>query len=63
MSIQASKETREELAEGPSRLLADTYTLYPKTHEDHWNVTGPMFRSLLDVRSYMELCDAVDLIA
>ncbi|REK22704.1 MAG: DNA starvation/stationary phase protection protein [Actinobacteria bacterium] len=60
-----SEEAREEVAEGLERLLADTYTLYVKTHGYHWNVTGPMFRSLhlMFEEEYMELRDAVDVIA
>jgi starvation-inducible DNA-binding protein len=56
---------REEIAEGLSRLLADTYTLYVKTHGYHWNVTGPMFRSLhlMFEEEYMDLGAAVDVIA
>jgi starvation-inducible DNA-binding protein len=34
------------VADGLARLLADTYTLYLRTHGYHWNVTGPQFRSL-----------------
>lgn len=58
-------EARRDLAAGLSRLLADTYTLYLKTHGYHWNVTGPMFRSLhlMFEEEYLELRDAVDLIA
>lgn len=56
---------RKEIAEQLGRLLADTYTLYVKTHGYHWNVTGPMFRSLhlMFEEEYMELREAVDLIA
>jgi starvation-inducible DNA-binding protein len=56
---------RKEIAEGLSRLLADTYSLYLKTHGYHWNVTGPMFRSLplMFEEQYIELRDAVDEIA
>jgi starvation-inducible DNA-binding protein len=56
---------RKEIAEGLSLLLADTYTLYLKTHGYHWNVTGPMFRSLhlMFEEEYVELRDAVDQIA
>lgn len=56
---------RKETSEGLSRLLADTYTLYLKTHGFHWNVTGPMFRSLhlMFEEEYVELHDAVDMIA
>ena len=48
-----------------SRLLADSYTLYLKTHNYHWNVTGPMFTTLhgLFMTQYTELSLAVDEIA
>jgi starvation-inducible DNA-binding protein len=56
---------REAITEGLSRLLADTYTLYLKTHNYHWNVTGPMFQTLhlMFEDQYNELALAVDLIA
>lgn len=56
---------RAELTEGLSRLLADSYTLYLKTHNFHWNVTGPMFQTLhlMFETQYTELALAVDLIA
>jgi len=56
---------REKIAKGLSRLLADTYTLYLKTHNFHWNVTGPMFSTLhlMFETQYNELALAVDLIA
>jgi starvation-inducible DNA-binding protein len=60
------KETdRARIALGLSRLLADTYTLYLKTHNFHWNVTGPMFQTLhlMFEQQYNELALAVDLIA
>jgi starvation-inducible DNA-binding protein len=60
------KETdRAKIAQGLSRLLADTYTLYLKTHNFHWNVTGPMFQTLhlMFEQQYNELALAVDLIA
>ncbi|MFP3914729.1 MAG: Dps family protein [Actinomycetota bacterium] len=59
------EEARQEIAQGLSRLLADTYTLYVKTHGYHWNVTGPMFRSLhlMFEEQYVELREAVDEIA
>jgi starvation-inducible DNA-binding protein len=60
------KETdRARIAQGLSRLLADTYTLYLKTHNFHWNVTGPMFQTLhlMFEQQYNELALAVDLIA
>jgi starvation-inducible DNA-binding protein len=58
-------EARERIADGLSRLLADTYTLYLKTQGYHWNVEGPMFRSLhlMFEEEYMELRDAADEIA
>jgi starvation-inducible DNA-binding protein len=56
---------RRAIAVGLSRLLADTYTLYLKTHNFHWNVTGPQFNSLhlMFEGQYNELALAVDLIA
>lgn len=56
---------REAIVEGLSRLLADTYTLYLKTHNYHWNVVGPMFNTLhlMFEQQYNELALAVDLIA
>ncbi|MGC9953643.1 MAG: Dps family protein [Rhizomicrobium sp.] len=56
---------RKAIAEGLSHLLADTYTLYLKTHNYHWNVTGPMFNTLhlMFEAEYTELALAVDLIA
>ena len=46
INIGISESDRQQIAEGLSRLLADTYTLYLKTHNFHWNVTGPMFQTL-----------------
>ena len=56
---------RETISNGLSRLLADTYTLYLKTHNYHWNVTGPMFQTLhlMFEQQYTELATAVDLVA
>ena len=56
---------RKAITEGLSRLLADSYTLYLKTHNYHWNVTGPMFQTLhlMFETQYNELALAVDLIA
>jgi starvation-inducible DNA-binding protein len=56
---------RRRVAEGLSRVLADSYTLYLKTHNFHWNVTGPMFQTLhlMFETQYNELALAVDLIA
>lgn len=56
---------RKAIADGLSRVLADTYTLYLKTHYFHWNVTGPMFQTLhlMFELQYNELALAVDLVA
>ena len=56
---------RMEIADGLSHLLADTYTLYLKTHSYHWNVVGPMFNTLhlMFETQYNELALAVDEIA
>ncbi|MFO7188755.1 MAG: Dps family protein [Pseudomonadota bacterium] len=65
IDIGIADADRKEIAEGLSRLLADTYTLYLKTHNFHWNVTGPMFSTLHQMfeEQYTELAAAVDLIA
>ncbi|MGM8226424.1 Dps family protein [Cellvibrio sp. ARAG 10.3] len=65
IDIGIKKSDREDIAEGLSRLLADTYTLYLKTHNFHWNVTGPMFQTLhlMFETQYTELALAVDAIA
>eukprot|EP01030_Chromulinospumella_sphaerica_P019352 gene19352-19241_t len=46
INIGISDKDRAAIAQGLSRLLADTYTLYLTTHNFHWNVTGPMFNTL-----------------
>jgi starvation-inducible DNA-binding protein len=65
IDIGISEEDRKSIVEGLSRLLSDTYVLYLKTHNFHWNVTGPMFRTLhlMFEEQYNELALAVDLIA
>ena len=65
IDIGIDAKQREKIASGLSRLLADTYTLYLKTHNFHWNVTGPMFSTLhlMFETQYNELALAVDLIA
>ncbi|MFO7286361.1 MAG: DNA starvation/stationary phase protection protein [Gammaproteobacteria bacterium] len=65
IDIGISAEDRAKIAEGLSRLLADTYTLYLKTHNYHWNVTGPLFNTLhaMFEQQYTELATAVDEIA
>jgi starvation-inducible DNA-binding protein len=56
---------RDEIAGELTQLLADTYALYLKTQNYHWNVTGPMFRALhlMFEEQYIELRDAVDVVA
>ncbi len=65
IDIGISESNRAAIAQGLSRLLADTYTLYLKTHNFHWNVTGPMFNTLhlMFEGQYTELALAVDEIA
>jgi starvation-inducible DNA-binding protein len=65
IDIGIEEADRDEITEGLSRLLADSYTLYLKTHNYHWNVTGPMFQTLhlMFETQYNELALAVDLIA
>jgi starvation-inducible DNA-binding protein len=46
IDIGISGSDRRKIAEGLSRFLADSFTLYLKTHNFHWNVTGPMFNTL-----------------
>jgi starvation-inducible DNA-binding protein len=65
IDIGIPEQDRLTIASGLSRLLADTYTLYLKTHNFHWNVTGPMFNTLhlMFETQYTELAIAVDQIA
>ena len=65
IDIGIDEADREQITEGLSRLLADSYTLYLKTHNYHWNVTGPMFQTLhlMFETQYNELALAVDLVA
>lgn len=65
INIGIPAEDRKAIVDGLSRLLADSYTLYLKTHNYHWNVKGPMFQTLhlLFETQYNELALAVDLIA
>ncbi|AFZ51440.1 Dps family protein [Dactylococcopsis salina] len=65
VNIGIEESDRQAIAEGLSRLLADTYSLYLKTHYFHWNVTGPMFHSLHQMfeEQYVELATAVDDVA
>ena len=65
LDIGIAPEQREEIATGLSKLLADSYSLYLKTHNYHWNVTGPQFNTLHTMfeGQYTELATAVDEIA
>ena len=65
IDIGISEQNRAAIAQGLSRLLADTYTLYLKTHNFHWNVTGLLFQTLhlMFETHYNELALAVDTIA
>jgi starvation-inducible DNA-binding protein len=65
IDIGIGKDERRAIAQGLSRLLADEYTLYLKTHNYHWNVSGPMFNTLhlMFEGQYGEAALAVDLVA
>ena len=65
IDIGIAATDRKTIAKGLSRLLADTYTLYLKTHNYHWNVTGPLFNMLhlMFEQQYTEQAAAVDEIA
>lgn len=65
VNIGISKEKREGIAKGLSKVLADSYMVYLKTHNYHWNVTGTLFNSLHGQfeEQYTELAAAIDEIA
>ena len=65
IDIGIGSKDREKIADGLSKVLADTYSLYLKTHNFHWNVEGPMFNTLhlMFMEQYTELWNAVDPIA
>ncbi|PWU20996.1 MAG: DNA starvation/stationary phase protection protein [Bdellovibrio sp.] len=65
VNIGIEEPNRKQVAEGLAQILADTYTLYLKAHNFHWNVRGPMFQTLHQMfeRQYQELALAVDTIA
>ena len=65
LNIGINAEDRNEIAAVLSRLLADSYSLYLKTHNYHWNVEGPLFNTLhlMFEEHYTELATAVDEIA
>jgi starvation-inducible DNA-binding protein len=65
IDIGIDDKARKQISEGLAALLADTYTLYLKTHAFHWNVEGPMFNTLhqMFMTQYTELWGALDLVA
>jgi len=65
IDIGIDDKARKDISEGLGKLLADTYTLYLKTHAFHWNVEGPMFNTLhaMFMTQYTELWNALDAIA
>jgi starvation-inducible DNA-binding protein len=65
VNIGISEEHREKIAAGLSKVLADSYLLYLKTHNYHWNVTGELFHQLHEQfeEQYTELAEAIDEIA
>jgi len=65
INIGINEADRASIAEGLSRLLADSYTLYLTTHNFHWNVTGPMFNTLhaMFMQQYTDLWNSIDDIA
>ena len=65
IDIGIDETSRNAIVGGLERVLADTYTLYLKTHNFHWNVTGPQFNDLhmMFMNQYTELWGAVDLVA
>ncbi len=65
INIGIAEKDRKKIADGLSRMLADTYPLYLKTHNFHWNVTGPMFQTLhlMFQTQYNEVWLAIDMVA
>jgi len=65
IDIGISAKDRAAISEGLSKVLADSFVLYLKTHNYHWNVTGPMFQTLhvMFMDQYTELWNALDVIA
>lgn len=65
INIGISEDNRKKIAGALSKVLADSYMLYLKTHNYHWNVTGELFHSLHEQfeEQYTELADAIDEIA
>ena len=65
INIGISEAARKKIADGLSKFLADSYTLYLMTHNFHWNVTGPQFNTLhtMFMTQYTEQWAALDMIA
>lgn len=65
INIGISESNRKDIVQALSHLLADSYVLYLKTHNFHWNVTGPMFQTLhnMFMDQYTEAWTALDTIA
>lgn len=65
IAIGLDERAREEVSESLGKVLADTYMVYLKTHNFHWNVRGPMFWTYHKMfeEQYQELWEAVDTIA
>jgi starvation-inducible DNA-binding protein len=65
MDTGISAKDRAAITKGLSRLLADTYVVYLKTHNFHWNVEGPMFQTLhqMFMEQYTETWNAIDVVA
>lgn len=65
INIGIKEKDRRAVCKELGRLLADTYMLYLKTQNYHWNVTGPLFQSLhqLFEEQYTELASSVDVVA
>ena len=65
IDIGIPEKDRARIAQGLSRMLADTYLTYLKTHNFHWNVEGPMFQTLhiMFMEQYTEAWNAIDLVA
>jgi len=65
IDIGIDENNRAAIADGLGHVLADSYALYLKTHNFHWNVTGPMFQTLHTMfeEQYTELATAIDEVA
>jgi starvation-inducible DNA-binding protein len=65
MDIGLQKKDRKVITDALTRVLADTFILYAKTHSFHWNVTGPNFYALHKFfeELYKDLIEGADTIA